>query len=425
MEQARTRLEQVLALRRMSVEDFRAAYDRMSGDALSERQAYRWLAGEIKTSPYPRAQRALESLFGEPARSLLGAPDQHKTPTRSASAHDSRRVIVESAERARSFLSVAELTNVGPETLEQLASEIRRLSIEYPQQPLESLIGGIVEAQEQAFRLLDGRQRPGQTVDLFLLAGVSSGLMARASHDLGAPHAAMTHARAASVCAKNAGHDGLLAWARGLQSLIAYWSGSLDESVRYADQFTAADGRHNGSAVVWLSASRARSLAALGRGVEAETAIDIASAARDLVQHDELDDLGGLCTFSRPRQLYYAADALAWCGPDRAEQAELLALEALDAYEQAPATVRAFGDEAGVRCALATARISRGEIDGANEAMEAVLALPPSQRIHGITTSVQNVRLSLGRGANQGRESVELDEAMRLFCDDKLALPQQ
>jgi hypothetical protein len=51
------------------------------------------------------------------------------------------------------------------------------------------------------------------------------GLLAKASHDLAEPYAAMAQARTAYLCADNTDHDGLRAWLRGLQSLIAYWAG--------------------------------------------------------------------------------------------------------------------------------------------------------------------------------------------------------
>ncbi|MGH4014892.1 MAG: hypothetical protein ACRDSL_13430 [Pseudonocardiaceae bacterium] len=59
------------------------------------------------------------------------------------------------------------------------------------------------------FGLLEGRQRPEQTRDLYLIAGITCGLMAKASHDLGAAHDAMTQARTGYACADNAGHNGL------------------------------------------------------------------------------------------------------------------------------------------------------------------------------------------------------------------------
>ena len=121
------------------------------------------------------------------------------------------------------------------------------------------------------------------------------------------------------------------------------------------------------------------------------------------------------------RQLYYAADALAWAGAAEAEHTERLALEALADYETAPTSDRAFGDQAGTRCALAVARIERGEIDGAAEAIAPVLDLPPAQRIHGIVASVEHVQRALSR-AEAGQAGNELADRMHAFATDRLVI---
>lgn len=433
-ERPRTRLAQVLRQRHMTLEAFRKQYAELAQAGLSERQAYRWVDGGLKSLPYPHAQATLERLFGEPAARLFGPPYGTGVvlPGRRFDAATAHRgyarddwqgqVIAMSAERARDFLSRAEATNVGAETLDQLADDVRRLTVAYQQEPLEQLLGDMGDTQDRAFELLEGRQRPEQTRDLYLLAGVASGLMAKASHDLGAPHDAMTQARAAYTCADNAGHDGLRAWTRGLQSIIAYWSGWLDDSVRYARRGFDAATRSRGTAGVWLASSEARAYAALGQIDESNAAIGRATEAREHVLPDELDHLGGLCTFNRPKQLYYAADSMAWAGREEAEHTERLAIEALDAYGHAPARNRAFSDEAGTRCALAIARLARGEVEGAVDAMTPVLELPPAQRIHGIVVSVERVQRQLASIESGGRRATDLAEATQSFTAQRLAL---
>lgn len=55
-EPPRTRLEQLLRQRHVTLEEFRKNYQRAAnGTVLSERQAYRWVAGELSTLPYPAA----------------------------------------------------------------------------------------------------------------------------------------------------------------------------------------------------------------------------------------------------------------------------------------------------------------------------------------------------------------------------------
>ncbi|MGH8899989.1 MAG: XRE family transcriptional regulator, partial [Egibacteraceae bacterium] len=320
------------------------------------------------------------------------------------------------ARRALRFLASAEGSNVGPETLDQLRDEIARLAVAYQTQPLPTLLGDLVDTQDVAFRLLEGRQRPTQTRELYLLAAVASGLMANASHNLGDPHAAMTQARTAYVCADNAGHDGLRAWARGQQSVIAYWGGWPYEALRYAQLGADPAARVTGTVTVWLPALAGRAWAALGNGNESRTAVERAHAARDAVTPDELDELGGGLTFTRPRQLYYTADAAGWL-PGEEERAEREAAEAVDAYEHAEEAEQSYADEAVVRADLALARAHRGELEGTREALRPVLDLPPDRRLSGIIAITLRVHTALRdpryRGSPTARETQEEIEA---FC---------
>lgn len=432
----RTRLEQVLRQRRLTVDEFRKQYEKTAKTGLSARQAYRWVAGDIARLPYPQAQTVLETMLGEPVKRLFGPPYGTGTAVmgkqndlviyQRGTVRDDweGQVIAMCADRARNFLSRAEASNVGAETIDQLRDDVRHLVIAYQQQPLESLLANMADTQDRAFRLLEGRQKPSQTRELYLLAAVASGLMAKASHDFGASHDAMTQARAAYACAENIGHLGLQAWTRGLQALIAYWAGRFTDSVRYAHQGTKQAALSRGTAKIWLAASEARSLSALGKMAEAHVAVDRAIEARERAEPDELDELGGLCTFNLPRQLYYAADALAWGGKQKASYTEQLAKEALNAYELAPAIDRAFGDESGTRCALAIARVLRDEPEGASEALAPVLALPTAQRIHGIVVSVANVRAALQSiDTSDNRAAKDLCNQIDAFGAERLALP--
>ena len=432
----RTRLEQLLRQRHLTLEEFVKRYNRIADVDLSDRQAYRWVAGELLGLPYPAARGNLETMFGEPVERLLGPPyglatlrptrcDNGSTPGRGSARTDWQgQVITMSTDRARDFLSRIEATNVGSETLDQLTDDVRRLVVAFQQQPLPTLLGDLVDTQERAFTLLEGRQRLEQTRDLYLLTGITCGLMARASHDLGVSHDAMTQARTAYACADNAGHDGLRAWSRGLQSLITYRAGRWEDSAHYAQSGAEAAARSRGTAGIWLASSEARALAALNRLEDAHTALARATEARDRTEPDELDSLGGVCTFGRPRQLYYAAEALSWGGRAEANHTERLALEALDAYATVPARDRAFGGEAGTRSALALARVCQGQVDGAAEALSFVLGLPPSQRIHGIVTSVAHVHSALSAIKDPGRDAIELAGAIEGWTSQRLTQPR-
>jgi hypothetical protein len=128
-EPPQTRLEQVLRQRHWTVREFLRQYQDVAGEQLSERQAYRWIAGNLRALPYPHAQAALERLFSEPVTRLLGPPyglgqcspaKRHDSsmPLRGSVRTDwEGQVIAMCADRARDFLARAESSNVGPETI--------------------------------------------------------------------------------------------------------------------------------------------------------------------------------------------------------------------------------------------------------------------------------------------------------------------
>jgi hypothetical protein len=92
--------------------------------------------------------------------------------------------------------------------------------------------------------------------------------------------------------------------------------------------------------------------------------------------------------------LYYAADARVWL-PGEEARAEQAATDAIAAYEHASNAEQSFSDLAGSRADQALARVSRGELDGAAEALRPVLDLASEQRIGGIIASAIRVHAAL------------------------------
>jgi hypothetical protein len=72
----------------------------------------------------------------------------------------------------------------------------------------------------------------------------------------------------------------------------------------------------------------------------------------------------------------------------------------------------------------ATTRISRGEVDGAAEALTPVLELPPAQRIHSMVTEVERVRTALSALQDPGRDAIELAGAIDAFTSQRLTRAQ-
>jgi hypothetical protein len=289
---------------------------------------------------------------------------------------------------------MASLQTMSDESLALIQEDVRDLVRWYPTRPLHDVLGHMVSLQETIFTLLEQPQRPPHARDLYFLSAVVGGLLAKASHDLADPHAALAQSRTAWLCADQADHDGVRAWICGLQALISYWARRPHDSVRYAQRGAEFAERAGNSSVVWLAASEGRAWGLLGRAEQARAAIERAESAWDTIQPDEMDEMGGIATFSRARQLYFAADALAWL-PDEARAAEDYSQQAVAAYTDPADPDWAFGDAAGSRADLAIARIHGGEIDGAAEILAPVLDLPTEQRINGIVHSVNRVHRAL------------------------------
>jgi hypothetical protein len=404
------------------VEGFqRCARQHGENATISLRTLHRWMSGEVLTAPRPAQRRVARLFWGHsmaellapapngpspsrpppalPVRGGVTTPDEECAPT--AGTRDAgfdvsilERQVTMSTRRAARFTTFAERHNVGPETVDQLRDAVSVLANDYIREPLVTVIGDLIETQEAIFRLLEGKQKPARTRDLYLLAGIASGLLAKASHDLGRPHDAMTQARTMYVCADNADHAPLRAWARGLQSLIAYWAGRPQEAVRYAQSGAEVATDLRGSVATWLPALEARAWALLANPQEATTAVQRAQDRRDHHQADDLDEIGGLLVFPQAKQHYYAAGAYVFLA-DGAAHAETEATAAIELYETGDPTLRSFSDEAGAHAELALSRVHRGELEGARDAVAPVLELSPDKRIGGIVSSTLRIHEAL------------------------------
>lgn len=406
----RTMLEHLIQQSDRTYEELADEFSRMDARAaISARHLGRLARGERDlASSTPATRRALQAMFNKSidelqrpwaTHQLTPAPERHLVvdPT---GAGPERNLLAMAAQRARQYAMLA-AESTSPAAIEQLAEDVQRLALAYPQRPVSHVLPDLVETQDTLFTLLERRQAPNQSGDLHFLAGITSGLLAKVSHDMADPHSAMLQARTAVLCAEQAGHPGLQAWLRGLQSLVAYWAGRHAEAVRYAEAGRQYAAQAGGTSAVWLPASAARAYAALGNAEQAKAAITEAEDAWSRVRPDEMDEMGGICTFNQPRTLYYASDALAWL-PGEAANTERYALRAAQAYADPNDPAWAFGDQAGSHANLAIARVASGDLDAAAEALAPVLDLPADQRINGIIHSVRRVHQAITRAGHAG-----------------------
>ncbi|SCL16888.1 hypothetical protein GA0074694_1808 [Micromonospora inyonensis] len=413
----RTVLEHLIQQSDRTYEELADEFSRMDPRAaISARHLGRLARGERDlASSTPATRRAMQAMFGKSvdelqrpwtSTSLIPAPDRHLV-VEPVGAGTERNLLAMAAQRARQYaMLAAEATS--PAAIDQLAEEVQRLALAYPQRPVSHILSDLVETQDTLFTLLERRQPPAQSRNLHFLAGIASGLLAKVSHDMADPHSAMLQARTAVLCADQAGHPGLQAWLRGMQSLVAYWAGRYAEAVRYAEAGRKFATRAGGTTAVWLPVSAARAYAALGNAEQAKAAITEAEDAWSRVMPDEMDEMGGICTFNQPRTLYYASDALAWL-PGEARNTEQYALRAVHAYADPNDPAWAFGDQAGSHTNLAIARVANRELDAATDALAPVLELPAEQRINGIMHSVRRVHQAIIRNglAGDARELID------------------
>jgi hypothetical protein len=358
----------------------RCARDNEENATLSVRTLRRWISGDVRTSPRPSQRRVARLYWGYPMSDLLASapadlalpltgelvagppvglavpadPGDQLTSTVEprGSTGTLERQVAMATRRAARFATFAEIDNVGPEAIAQLQDDVVHLANAYIHDPLAAIMGDLIDEQETVFQLLEGKQKPALSRDLYLLAGVVSGMIAKASQDLGRFHEAMTHARTLYVCADNADHPGLKAWARGLQSLIAYWAGRPREAVRYAQSGAEYAANVTGSVAAWLPALEARAWALMDMTVEAGDALGRATDRRAAHHPDDLDAIGGLLAFPQAKQSYYAAGTYVYLD-DEHERAQQEALSAIDLFEHGRPEDRSYSDEAGARAELA------------------------------------------------------------------------
>ena len=300
-----------------------------------------------------------------------------------------------SLRRVRDILPLVEETNVGPDTIGVLRDEIHRLALAMNSSPTPAVLPDLLAAQNLLFRLLEGRQQPQQSRDLNFLTAAASSLVSGACFLIGNAEASKTHGRLAYICATNAGHQPFQAWVRGLQALHAYWEKQTGDALRYC-LLARETPMGSGSLSAWVPAVEARIRASMGNGPAARASIDRARAARDRVEPDDLDELGGDFAFPLTSQLFNIADALSLISGD-AREAERAALDAIAGYDSAQPDELNVENQTLARVCLARARVRLSEIDGAEAALEPVLDLPSEflseplrfalENLHGLLTT--------------------------------------
>lgn len=346
-----------------------------------------------------------------PYRGDGGASDPGSGP---AGNRPERALVLAAAHESSEHAVRAEASNIGEATLEQLDADVSRIARDYVYAAPLPMFAEMVRVRDRVYRLLDGRQKPAATAHLHLLAGVLCGLLANASTDLGHRDAAAEQARAAWAYGETIGHDGLLAWTRGMQALIEYWSERPRQAVRLAQ----AGQRHAGSATARarLYSVEARVWSRLGDLAEASRCLRAAADARDdTADGDYLhDEVGGVFGFGDAKTACYAGAA--WIHLGQADPGLEAASRAAELYASGPAPLRSYGAESLARVDIATAYLIRKDIAGAATALRPVLEIAAGKRISQLGDRLAGVSQQLaGPGFGGAREARDLIEIIGAF----------
>jgi hypothetical protein len=291
--------------------------------------------------------------------------------------------LVDAGDESVALLTMAEESNVGDLTVEQLHADIQRITENYLKVPTKPLFLRSRAIRDRAFKLLAGRQPPGQTRDLYAAAGWALTLLAWMSVDLGRPDVAESHTRTAWACADAAGHDELRAWVRATQHTAAFWQDDFARAAAFAESGLRYAG---GSSALFLASAMAVDLARTGRVEAARNALVI---AKDTKINPDVIELGGplLCTPERAEGIWSDAHLALGEAQYTADHAD----RGVALFEAAPHALRNYGSERMVRLQQVKARLEIGEPEGAAEALNAVLATPPEYRVRPLVHRISEV----------------------------------
>ncbi|MFE7399189.1 DNA-binding protein [Streptomyces sp. NPDC057557] len=254
---------------------------------------------------------------------------------------------------------------------------------------------------------------PAQQQALLILAGEASALLATAAFDLGSLDGAKRLARTAALYGETARYEPLRAYAAGSLAYIAYYSGDLSLAPVHA-RHALTYGGLAGVAARRLHSIEARAYGHLGHTKAARRALSMSEEV-DTDTTDELHDcVGGEFGFADDRLAMSNASTALLLGGGRT--AEVSALRALELVAAKPATHRSSIVSGKASADLAMARLLTNNLDGAAEAIEAMLSINSTHRGTGLVTRAMSLRRALTQQHLQGTAlAADLGERLEEF----------
>ncbi|GGU44427.1 DNA-binding protein [Streptomyces violascens] len=394
---ARTLLKVLVDQRRWRYRDFerefRCAAARVLDEGVrnltvSEAQFRRWTAGKVETLPSPEACAVLEHMFGVPAAALFDLPPS-VAPEPAFNLEDE---IAMTARDAQNEAAEAAAASISDTTLDQLRDDVATLARSYTATAPFDVFNRARELREEAEAARGRTQVPAQAQDLLIVAGQACALLATAAFDLGSLDGAKRLCRSAALYGETARFDPLRAFAGGTLAYLAYFSNQPAEAARLARRAQTFTGVGD-VARCRLAAIEARAFGYLGDPVSTQRALDVSQADGQGLTDDLHDTVAGEFGFSAERLAMSNASTCLLLGDG--DQAETSAVRALELAARRPPAQRSVRVIGGAAADLAAARLLRGDLDGAADALERVWAVPRDQRATGLLARTARVRRAL------------------------------
>ncbi|MEW1654748.1 DNA-binding protein [Streptomyces sp. NPDC093707] len=385
---------------------------------MSEAQFRRWTAGRVQTLPGPEACAVLEHMFGVDVAALFDAPPS-VAPEPAFNLEDE---IAMTARDAQSEAAEAAAAVISDTTLDQLRDDVATLARTYTSCAPFDAFKRARELREEAETARGRTQVPAQAQELLIVAGQACALLATAAFDLGSLDGAKRLCRSAALYGETARFDPLRAFAGGTLAYVAYFSNQPTEAARLARQAQMVTGLGD-VARRRLAAIEARAFGYLGDPLSAQRALDASQADAQGATDDLHDGVAGEFGFTAERLAM--SNSSTWLLLGDGSQAETAAVRALELAAQRPAPQRSVQVVGGAAADLAAARLLRGDLDSAADALEHVWPVPSDQRATGLLARTARVRRALTaerfRGAVLTRELGErIEDFTRMSAQHQL-----
>ncbi|MEN8654335.1 hypothetical protein ABCR94_28005 [Streptomyces sp. 21So2-11] len=431
---ARTLLQSLVLQQGWTYEVFRNEYEKAASSlegrpgvsyataSVSEATFRRWTSGIIQGLPAQPAPQVLTLMFGHPAMELLAPlPEGSQLTAAPPLPVLDESDIAMTARDAAAHAGDAASHTLPDMSLDQLDDDVCALAVAYGRTAPLEVYRRAKDLLTLAQAMLDRTQIPRQRTRAFLAAGQVASLLSAVSFDLGIVSSATQFARTSALYGQVIEHGPLQAYAHGTLAFLAYWGGRPREAARLVRTAQAFGGLGD-TAHIRLAVIEGRAYGHLNDEAQANRAIRVALET-DTGTRDELhDDIAGEFGFTTDRlHMSNATTHLLLKDGRAAEEAATHALQILHgrAAEARPVliTSQASAD-------LATARLLRGEIEGAEEALEPVFQVPSEWRAVGMIERVTAARRSLTHQQFSGIPAArQLAERIEDFCSITMARP--